>query len=73
MYDPSINARHRRTPEPISWRAVLAGVVASAAVPVVLWAVSQPLAGTVVMTLAVGLLVGATHRATVTRDFRDHR
>lgn len=62
MSIPPSDPRASPVPDEPTWRAVLASFAAMAAIPFALWAVSQPIAGTVALAGIAGLFVG-TRRA----------
>lgn len=54
-----------------TWRSVIASYAILASIPLLLWIVSQPLAGSVALAAAVGLAVGARRAYELLRCFYD--
>lgn len=73
MYGPPSDPRDRSPFDRLSWRSVLAAYAIGAAVPPMLWVVSHPAAGVVVLTVVVVLIVGARRAVRVARCFYDCR
>lgn len=61
--------RYAPSNEPLTWERVLVSYAMMAAIPLLLWVVSRPLAGTVVLASAGGLLVGARRASRLVRCF----
>jgi hypothetical protein len=60
MYRPPSDHRHHhhhRVTEP-TWRGVLVSYLSVASIPLVLWMVSQPAAGAVLLAVVAGLAAG---------------
>lgn len=71
MHEPPSTPRRRRAFDHPSWRGLLASYALAAAFPLALWAVSRPLAGTVVLAATAGLYVGARRAAELVRCLHD--
>ena len=71
MYVPPIDPRD----DPLTTRPALRGILviyaALVAFPVLLWIVSQPMAGTVVLVTVIGSAIGVRRAARLARCFYD--
>jgi len=73
MSRPPLDPRDRIALRNPTWRNVLVSYAMVLAVPVALWAVSQPLAGGVVVATLAGLVVAARRAYGLVRCFRQCR
>lgn len=71
MHRPPLDPRDRPLIETPTWRNVLVSYAMVAAIPLLLWVVSQPLVGSVTLAAVVGLLVGGRRAYRLTRCFYD--
>lgn len=71
MYRPPPDPRDHPAPQVPTWRGVLVSYVMAAAIPLLFWVVSQPLAGTVVLAAIVGLFISARRGLRLARCFYD--
>lgn len=60
---------HRRP----TWRSILVSYATIAAIPILLWVVSEPLTGAAVLAAVVGLSIGARRAHRLVRCFHDCR
>ena len=71
MYIPPLDPRDDPVTNPPTSRGVLATYAVLAAVPLLLWVVSQPLTGTVAVVTIAGVVIGARRTAGMVRRFRE--
>lgn len=71
MFRPPLDPRDRPLVEQPTWRSVLVSYAVVAAIPLLLWVVSRPLAGTVTLGAVAGLIVGGRRAYGLTRCFYD--
>lgn len=71
MYQPPSESRDSPLVDQPTWRSVLAAYAVMAAVPLSLFAVSNPLAGTAVFASLGALAVGARRTATLVECFHE--
>ena len=64
-------SRYRTVSKDPTWRSILAAYAVVAAVPVLFWAVSNPLSAVAALALVAGLRVGARRVADLVRCLRD--
>ncbi len=69
MHRPPPDPRKYRTTTDPTWRGILVSYLMVASFPLLLWVVSQPVAGTVVVTAIVGLALGVRHVHKLARCF----
>lgn len=73
MHGPPLDPRYRPPTEQLTWKKVLASYATMAAIPVALWVVSRPLAGTAALAAVVGLVVVGRRAYRLARCFHDCR
>lgn len=73
MHIPPTDPRDRFATKQPTWGNVLAAYALMAAVLLLLWAVSNPLAGAIALAAIVGLSVGARRAVRLIRCFQDCR
>lgn len=73
MREPRRDPRRRPVPDRLTWDKVLASYGLIAAIALVLWAVSNPLAGSLAFGTIAGLLYGARRTAPLVRCFYNCR
>lgn len=71
MLRPPLDPRDCPLIEQPTWRSILVSYALVAAVPLLLWVISQPLAGTVTLGTIAGLFVGGRRAYKLTRCFYD--
>ena len=71
MQRPPPDPRFRSRPKTPTWRSVIAAYAVVAALPVLFWAVSNPLAGGVGLAAALALRATARRGAKLRRCLRD--
>ncbi|WP_458208000.1 hypothetical protein [Haladaptatus sp. NG-SE-30] len=71
MFRPPLDPRDRPLIEHPTWRSVLVSYTLVAAIPILLWVVSQPLTGIVALASIAGLLTGGRRAYRLTRCFYD--
>jgi hypothetical protein len=71
MYIPPLDPRDDPVTNPPTPRGVLAIYAMLAAVPLLLWLVSQPVTGAVAVVTTAGIVIGARRTAGLVRCFRE--
>ena len=71
MQSPPPDPRFRSRPKNPTWRSILAAYAVVAAVPVLFWAVSNPLSAVAGLAIVAGLRIGARRVADLVRCLRD--
>ena len=71
MFRPLFDPRDRLLIDQPTWRSVLVSYALVAAIPVLLWIVSRPLAGTVILASIAVLFVGGRRVYRLIRCFYD--
>lgn len=71
MSSPPPDPRASPVPDEPTWRAILVSYAVMVAIPLALWAVSQPVAGTVALAGLAGLFVGARRAHGLVRCLSD--
>jgi len=71
MYRPPRDPRNHQVPQVPSWRGILVSYVLVAAIPLLLWVVSQPVTGTVVLAAIGGLFISARRGLRLAHCFYD--
>lgn len=71
MHKPPLDPRDRPSRTAPTWRAIFARFGVVAAVPILLWAVSQPVIATLALAAVVALGVGARRGYRLVRCFYD--
>lgn len=69
MIAPPLDPRDRPHIEQPTWRSILVSYALVAAFPLLLWGISQPLAGAVTLATLAGLFVGGRGVYKLTRCF----
>lgn len=69
MYRPPSDPRNRIAQKNPTWRNIIVSYLMVIAIPLALWAFSQPVAGAVVIAALVGLFSGARRAYTLARCF----
>ncbi|WP_435180092.1 hypothetical protein [Halorussus sp. AFM4] len=73
MYRPPLDPRDSPLVDQPTWRSVAASYLLAAAIPIVLWIATRPIAGLVTVAAVAGLIVGARRAYRLRRCFRDCR
>ncbi|WP_227373662.1 hypothetical protein [Haladaptatus halobius] len=71
MFRPPLDPGDRPLIDQPTWRSIIVSYALMAAIPLLLWIVSQPLAGTVTLAGIAGLLVGGRRVYRLIRCFYD--
>lgn len=71
MFRLPISPRDRPSKPPLTWRSVVVSYALTAGIPLLLWVVMNPLAGSVMLAAVASLYVGGRRAARLIRCFYD--
>lgn len=71
MVRPPLDPRERPLAESLTWQSIAVSYALMAVIPLLLWAVSRPLAGSVLLVGAASLFIGGRRAYRLRRCFYD--